>query len=100
MGSKSDTSAPGPGGSDEYMRRVRETVRWAFAHPEVIADLHQREQELLRLRFGAEGNEVAKPERIAEVFNIVRERVRMLEARVIKRLIETRFGDQSEPASR
>ena len=51
-----------------------------------IAQLNEREQKILKLRFGLEGNEPRTLADIGREINVSRERVRQLEAKAIKKL--------------
>ncbi|HZT15183.1 MAG TPA: sigma-70 family RNA polymerase sigma factor [Gaiellaceae bacterium] len=56
-----------------------------------IADLPQREQEILRLRYGLNGDQDPKSlEEIGRILGITRERVRQLESEALRRLAERR----------
>jgi RNA polymerase primary sigma factor len=56
-----------------------------------IADLTEREQRILRLRYGLDGNAEPKSlEEIGRILGITRERVRQLEAEALRRLAERR----------
>jgi RNA polymerase primary sigma factor len=56
-----------------------------------IAELSDREQQILRLRFGLGGNAEPKSlEEIGKILGITRERVRQLEAEALRRLAERR----------
>ena len=56
-----------------------------------IADLADRDQRILRLRYGLDGTEEPKSlEEIGRILGITRERVRQLEAEALRRLAERR----------
>jgi RNA polymerase sigma factor (sigma-70 family) len=58
---------------------------------EAIADLSEREQQILELRYGLKGNEEPKSlEQIGRILGVTRERVRQLEAEALRRLAERR----------
>jgi len=59
---------------------LREAVR------EILLDLPPREQEVMRMRFGLNGQEGATLEEVGQAFNITRERVRQIEVRTLFRL--------------
>ena len=74
--SESDTDP-----SDSIERDLlREAVRLA------IADLPEREQAVMRMRFGLDGVEGATLEEVGRSFRITRERVRQIEVRTLARL--------------
>ena len=58
---------------------------------EAIADLSEREQQILKLRYGLNGTEEPKSlEEIGRILGVTRERVRQLEAEALRRLAERR----------
>jgi len=67
--------------SDSIERdQLREAVR------EVLEDLPERDQEVMRMRFGIDGSDGATLEEVGNAFNITRERVRQIEVRTLSRL--------------
>ena len=67
--------------SDSIERELlRDAVRLA------IADLSEREQAVMRMRFGLDGVEGATLEEVGRHFRITRERVRQIEVRTLARL--------------
>jgi RNA polymerase primary sigma factor len=66
-------------------RQLRENVQDV-----VEARLPPREQEVLRMRFGLDGNEGRTLKQIADELEISRERVRQIEARALRRLRHAR----------
>ncbi len=65
---------------------MREAVR------AVLVDLPAREQEVMRMRFGLDGDEGATLEEVGQAFSITRERVRQIEVRTLFRLRHTAGG--------
>ncbi len=59
---------------------LREAVRQA------IGDLPEREQAVMRMRFGLDGHEGATLEEVGQEFHVTRERVRQIEVRTLARL--------------
>ena len=53
---------------------------------EMLKDLPEREQEILKMRFGLEGQEPKTLEEVGARFNVTKERVRQLENRAIRKL--------------
>ena len=62
----------------------RDQLREAVRH--VLEDLPEREQEVMRMRFGIDGTDGATLEEVGNAFNITRERVRQIEVRTLSRL--------------
>jgi RNA polymerase sigma factor (sigma-70 family) len=62
-------------------RHLRESVRAIVA-----AHLSEREQEVLRMRFGLDGREGRTLKQIADTLHLSRERVRQIESRALRRL--------------
>lgn len=52
----------------------------------ILLDLPEREQEVMRMRFGLDGHQGATLEEVGHAFNITRERVRQIEVRTLFRL--------------
>jgi RNA polymerase primary sigma factor len=59
---------------------MREAVR------DILKELSEREQAVMRMRFGLDGREGATLEEVGKAFNITRERVRQIEVRTLFRL--------------
>jgi RNA polymerase primary sigma factor len=58
---------------------------------EAVAELSDREQQILKLRYGLNGTEEPKSlEEIGRILGVTRERVRQLEAEALRRLAERR----------
>ena len=51
-----------------------------------LAQLNEREQRIIKLRFGLEGSEPLTLAEIGRLINVSRERVRQLEAKAIMKL--------------
>lgn len=70
--------------SDSLERvHLQEAVRGA------ISDLPEREQAVMRMRFGLDGSDGATLEEVGQAFQITRERVRQIEVRTLSRLRHT-----------
>ncbi|MBQ2311647.1 MAG: sigma-70 family RNA polymerase sigma factor, partial [Firmicutes bacterium] len=53
---------------------------------EVLATLTDREQEVLRLRFGLDDGRQRTLEEVGQQFNVTRERIRQIEAKALRKL--------------
>lgn len=66
----------------------------------VMHDLTDREEKVLRLRYGLDDNHPRTLEEVGRVFNVTRERIRQIEAKAIRKLRHPtrskRFGDYRE----
>ncbi len=51
-----------------------------------MSDLTEREQKVLKLRYGLEDNHPRTLEEVGKEFNVTRERIRQIEAKAIKKL--------------
>lgn len=79
-----DPNAPDP--SEETSgRELSERMK------RVLAELSEREREILKCRFGFEGGEAQTLERIGKKYGVTRERVRQLEAKALQTLRRERF---------
>jgi RNA polymerase nonessential primary-like sigma factor len=74
-----DLEAPQPGADHDHAALERATR-------EAIAGLDQREQSIVRWRFGLDGYEEHTLEQIGEKLGISRERVRQIEKRILEKL--------------
>ena len=70
---------------------------------EVLDELNQREEMVIRLRYGLDDNRPRTLEEVGKVFNVTRERIRQIEAKAIKKLRHPtrskRLGDYREKIS-
>ncbi|MEW6107039.1 MAG: sigma-70 family RNA polymerase sigma factor, partial [Bacillota bacterium] len=69
-----------PDDGDLSQSQLRETVAT------VLKELKPRQQEVLRLRFGLDGQEPQTLDQVARRFGLTRERIRQIEAQALKRL--------------
>ena len=53
---------------------------------EVLETLTEREQKVLRLRFGLDDGEAKTLEEVGKKFNVTRERIRQIEAKALRKL--------------
>ncbi len=53
---------------------------------EVLSTLTQREQEVLRLRFGLDDGQQRTLEEVGSIFHVTRERIRQIEAKALRRI--------------
>jgi RNA polymerase sigma factor (sigma-70 family) len=60
----------------------------------LVERLRPREQDILRMRFGLDGNDPRTLEQVARLMGVTRERIRQIERRALRRLrhIQTRHG--------
>ena len=52
----------------------------------LLKELHPREEQVMRLRYGLIDGRVHTLEEVGKLFNVTRERIRQIEAKAIKRL--------------
>lgn len=53
---------------------------------EILSTLTEREQQVLKMRFGFDGGREYTLEEVGKVFNVTRERIRQIEAKALRRL--------------
>ena len=53
---------------------------------EVLGELNEREQEVIRLRFGLDDGQMRTLEEVGKVFDVTRERIRQIEAKTLAKL--------------
>ena len=53
---------------------------------EVLGSLNEREQKVLKLRFGLEDGRARTPEEVGKEFDVTRERIRQIEAKALRKL--------------
>ena len=53
---------------------------------EVLGELSEREQEIVRLRFGLDGGQAKTLEEVGKAFGVTRERIRQIEAKTLAKL--------------
>ena len=73
------------------------TIACAVGVGHLIGSLSDREQLILRLRYGLGGEEEHTLEQIGQSLGLSRERVRQLEARALKKLRETPPAQRLHP---
>lgn len=61
-------------------------VMLADAVGEVLGELSDREQEIVRLRFGLDGGQAKTLEEVGKAFGVTRERIRQIEAKTLAKL--------------
>ena len=71
-----------------YLRRER-----SEAIADALSTLTDREQRIIKLRFGLEGNERHTLEEIGREFDVTRERIRQLEAQALRKLRKPELAD-------
>lgn len=82
-----DASATAPMDAASY-QMLREQIDSVLAH------LSERERKIIRLRFGLDDGRYRTLEEVGQVFGITRERIRQIEAKVLRKLRHPRFGKQ------
>jgi RNA polymerase primary sigma factor len=55
---------------------------------EILVDLSEREQQILRMRFGLDDGVTHTLEEVGKVFNVTRERIRQIEAKALEKIRE------------
>lgn len=63
-----------------HSQLLKETIQ------EVLSTLTEREEKVIRLRFGLDNGRTWTLEEIGKEFNVTRERIRQIEAKAIKKL--------------
>lgn len=66
--------------------RALHQIRLRIDIEKVLSTLHPREAEIIRMRFGLTDGHLRTLEEVGQVFNITRERVRQIEAKVLRKL--------------
>ena len=74
-----DDDAPAPAESAAYSL-LKEQIE------EVLGSLNEREQKVLKLRFGLEDGRARTLEEVGKEFNVTRERIRQIEAKALRKL--------------
>ncbi|MBX5475732.1 MAG: RNA polymerase sigma factor RpoD [Clostridia bacterium] len=74
-----DTDAPAPAEAASFSM-LKEQLE------DVLSTLTEREQEVLRLRFGLEDGRQRTLEEVGKVFGVTRERIRQIEAKALRKL--------------
>jgi RNA polymerase primary sigma factor len=74
-----DATADGP--ADVATKRML-----ADAVGEVLNELSEREQEIVRMRFGLDGGQAKTLEEVGKAFGVTRERIRQIEAKTLAKL--------------
>ena len=75
--------------ADDKMPEQFQSVEQIFLKDQVdriLSELTEREQEILRLRFGFADGRVWTLEEVGNVYHVTRERIRQIEARALRRL--------------
>ncbi len=74
---------------DDHMPTPPEAAAYAMLGEqlkEVLETLTEREQKVLRLRFGLDDGEAKTLEEVGKTFNVTRERIRQIEAKALRKL--------------
>lgn len=79
-----------PNSEDPDSQASRELMKEAVA--QALASLSEREQKILKLRYGLEDGRFRTLEEVASEFGITRERVRQIEAKTLRKLRHPKIG--------
>jgi RNA polymerase primary sigma factor len=79
-----------PNSEDPDSQASRELMKEAVA--QALASLSDREQKILKLRYGLEDGRFRTLEEVASEFGITRERVRQIEAKTLRKLRHPKIG--------
>jgi RNA polymerase primary sigma factor len=74
---------------DESVDSPADAATRAMLHDavvEVLGELSEREQEIVRLRFGLDGGRAKTLEEVGQEFGVTRERIRQIEAKTLAKL--------------
>lgn len=71
-------------GSDQY--KETECMMLHDEIEEILSSLSEREQKIIKLRFGFEDGRIWTLEEVGKVFHVTRERIRQIEARTLRKL--------------
>ena len=74
---------------DENVQTPADAASFSMLHQqifEVMSDLTDREQKVLRLRFGLDDGRARTLEEVGREFNVTRERIRQIEAKALRKL--------------
>lgn len=74
-----DTAAEAPADA-AFLQLLRESVE------DVLASLPEREQDVLKLRYGLEDGQIRTLEEVGRAFKLTRERIRQIEAKALRKL--------------
>ncbi|MDI7865360.1 sigma-70 family RNA polymerase sigma factor [Rhizobiaceae bacterium n13] len=75
---RSDGSPVTPAQEDEvYSKQTSEVIR------DALVELPQRQAEVIRMRFGLDGEDEMTLEEVGQLFGVTRERIRQLEANAL-----------------
>jgi len=83
--------------SDENMPEQFQSIEYIMMRDELnemISTLTEREQTILRLRFGFLNGRIWTLEEVGKIFHVTRERIRQIEARALRRLKSKRTTKQ------
>ena len=67
-------------------RSMRQPIHCCMNSMEVLDTLTEREQKVLRLRFGLDDGRPRTLEEVGRQFNVTRERIRQIEAKALRKL--------------
>ncbi len=76
---------PGEAALDDELRIVVESL---------LSEFHEREQDVVRMRFGLDDGQPRTLEEVGKAFGVTRERIRQIEAKTLNKLRHPRYREQ------
>ena len=76
---------PGEVALDDVLKEMIESV---------LSELHEREQEVVRMRFGLDDGQARTLEEVGKALGVTRERIRQIEAKTLNKLRQGRYREQ------
>jgi RNA polymerase primary sigma factor len=60
----------------------------------LLSEFHEREQDVVRMRFGLDDGQARTLEEVGKAFGVTRERIRQIEAKTLNKLRHPRYREQ------
>ena len=76
---------PGEAALDDELRNVVQSL---------LSEFHEREQDVVRMRFGLDDGQARTLEEVGKAFGVTRERIRQIEAKTLNKLRHPRYREQ------